>query len=137
MKRRQNKKGFTLLEVLVASTIMAIAIGTLMSAITTSLRNASRIAENDRAAVIAKRVMDELVAGPALPSGEMVTRQFDPRQTGFSGGFQARMEPFEKIGNKGLDRIAMELYWFTPTGDRRTFQLEAYRPSGVPIGGPR
>jgi len=136
MSRRADR-GFTLLEVIVAATIMAIAVGTMMSAITTSLRNASRIQEADRAAVVAKRVMDELVAGAPLPNGEIVERQFDPQQTGFKGGFKARLEPFEKIGDKGLDRIAMELYWLTASGERRTFQLEAYRPRGVPIGGPR
>lgn len=137
--KRHRRKGFTLLEVLVATTIMAIAVTTLLAALTTSLTNASRVADADRAAVLAKRTMDEIIAAPSLP-GQNLQGQFDPN-TGIQGGWQARVVPFEapppqQRGIAGIDRVTLEIWWMNGT-QRRAFQIEGYRrtaPTLVQLG---
>jgi len=128
-----GRGGFTLLEVLVASTIMAVAVGSLLSALSTSLRNASRLTENDRAAVLAQRTMDQLLADPAIPLGQDFGRPWEPVESGgLPGGFRARLDVFERVQNlppdkAALERLALEIWWITGAGQRRTFRLEGYR----------
>ena len=67
MKRRdKHRRGYTLLEVLVATSIMAIAVVGLLSNLSTSLSNAARLTDYDRASVLAKRTMDNLMLEPDL-----------------------------------------------------------------------
>jgi len=47
-------RGFTLLEVLVATLIMGLAVVGLLSAISTSMRNAARLTDYDRVAMVAR-----------------------------------------------------------------------------------
>lgn len=128
---RRGRRGFTLLEVLVATTIMAVAVATLLSALTTSLNNASRVGDSDRAAMLAKNKLDELLAEPSLPPNQLLQGMLDARLTGVQGGWRARVEPFENypgipqnIG--GVYRVVVEVWW-TDGARRRTFLLEGYR----------
>ncbi len=118
-----RQKGFTLLEVMVATVIMAIAVSSLMTSLSTSMRNAARLTEYDRAALIARSKMDELIAQNHLP-----------RQTMIEGdGWRAKVTPFEYVPNPQagfaiLDRIDLEIWWMA--GDqRKTFRLEGFRKS--------
>jgi general secretion pathway protein I len=127
----RRKAGFTLLEVLVATVIMAVAVAGLLGNLSTSLRNASRLTEADRIAIAARRVMDELLTAPALPRLAPVSGRFD-EATGIEGGWRARVAQFEAQPNAGpgahvLDRIELEIWWMSG-GERRTFALEAFRP---------
>jgi general secretion pathway protein I len=126
-----RRRGFTLLEVLVATTIMAIAVGTLMSALSTSLRNASRVTERDRAALVARRVLDDMMVQAALPYGQVMQGRLDPIQTGMEGGWRAMAEPFETgpaglAGDRLVERIAVEVYWRSGVSPR-SLRLEGYR----------
>lgn len=131
MRIRRGARGYTLLEVLVASTIMAVAVGTLLSALTTSLRNASRLTENDRVAVLAQRVMDNLLADPATPLGQELAQQRTVAEAGMQGGWRARLDSFERLpalppDRAGMERAVLEVWWMSG-GQRRTFVLEGYR----------
>ena len=128
--KRAPRQGFTLLEVLVATTIMAVAVGTLLAALSTSVRNARRVMDSDRAATLAKIKMDELLVDPALTVGRF-EGVWDPSVYGLRGGWRARVDPFEnrpgipdRIG--GVYRVAVEIWWLDGAG-RRTFLLEGYR----------
>jgi len=127
-----RRRGFTLLEVLVATLIMGIAVIGLMSEITASMRNATRVANRDRAALLARSKMDELLADPTLPLNTQVQGEFDPALTGgVEGGWQALLTRFEMPpspapGQQSLDRISLEIWWMAG-GQRRTFALGGYR----------
>jgi general secretion pathway protein I len=130
MKLRR-RAGFTLLEVLIATTIMAVAIAALMSALGTSVRSAARVTDSDRAAIMAKRTLDALLVEPP-PPGQLVEGVFGPADGGLRGGWRARLEPFEAFPNlppqlAAIDRVVVEVWWMSGS-TRRTFQLEGFRP---------
>jgi len=132
MRARRAGSGFTLLELLVAVTIMAVAVGTLLSALATSVRNASRLTESDRAAILARRTMNRLLLDPNLPVLQPVGARFDRAELGVEAGWQARLEPFLPMrglpGNlAGVDRLVVEVWWMQGNTTRRSFALESYR----------
>ena len=83
-----NRKGFTLLEVLVATTIMAVAVVTLLGGISASMRNASRLTGYDQAVMRARSKMDELIVNHRVPSGAELEEKYDD-----TSGWHARITP--------------------------------------------
>ena len=131
----RSRRGFTLLEVMVATTIMGIAVVTLMSGLSTSVRNASRLTDYDRVALLARAKMDALLVDPKLPLGTVMDEPLDASLLGGArGGWRAQVTPFENApspvpGAFGLDRIQLEIWWMSGE-QRRSFSLEAFRRSG-------
>ncbi|HUS05130.1 MAG TPA: prepilin-type N-terminal cleavage/methylation domain-containing protein [Bryobacteraceae bacterium] len=120
-----RQRGFTLLEVLVATVIMAVAVTGLLSALSTSLRNASRLTDYDRAALSAKVKMDELLTTRQLPRGAVIEGPWE------YGGWRARVTAFESLpkaepGSLILDRVELELWWMSGE-TRRHLNLEGFR----------
>ena len=128
------KRGFTLLEVMVATTVMGIAVVTMMAGLSTSVRNASRLTDYDRVALLARAKMDALLVDPRLPLGTLMEESLDPVLLGGAhGGWRARMTSFETApapvpGALGLDRVQLEIWWMSGA-QRRSFGLEAFRRS--------
>ena len=73
-----KQSGFTLLEVLVATVIMAVAIGGTLSALSSSMRNEARLSDYDRAAMFARRKLDELLVDRKLPKMAPLEGVWDP-----------------------------------------------------------
>lgn len=127
-----NRRGFTLLEVLVATAIMGIAITALLSNLSVSLRTAGRLTDYDRAAMIARARMDELLVDQKLPHGTELQGALDPLRTGWTrSGWRAMVRVFERApgsgpGSPAVERVNLEIWWDTSQG-RRTFTLEGFR----------
>ncbi len=128
-----RQKGFTLLEVLVATLIMGLAVVGLLSAISTSMHNAARLSDYDRVALLARAQMDALLLNRRLPPFSILQGAFDPALAGgMESGWRARLTPFEMPPNRGagtyvLERVELEVWWMTGGGNRRTFTLDAFR----------
>jgi general secretion pathway protein I len=123
------KHGFTLLEMIVATTIMGIAVAGLMSGISNSTRNAARLRDYDRVVQLARLRMNTLLADPRAPREGL----FDPELTGgLECGWRAQVAvaeaatPAPQPGDWVLDHIQLEVWWMSG-GQRRSFPLETYR----------
>ena len=136
MKRRRGpQSGYTLLEVLVATTIMAVAVTALVSNLTGSLRNLSRLTEQDRASLLAKRKLEEILVQPAelflrFTPVEGTFEQPIPSDGGKSG-WRLVIIPTELPdpvgpGSVVLDRLELEAWWMSGS-KRRTYSIVTYR----------
>lgn len=131
----QNERGFTLLEVLVATLIMGIAVAGVLNGLSTSARNAARLTDYDRATLLAKSKMDELLANQTIPRKIPLEGVFDPAQIGVTAGWRARIMPYEAMPGSGpgrwvVDRVELQIWWLTgspqsPT--RHEYTLEGFR----------
>ena len=133
-----NRRGFTLLEVLVATVIMGLAVAGLVAGLSQSVKNASRLTDYDRAAMLARTKMNDLLLDVNLPFDGTVEGEFSRDQSGgIRAGWRAALRPFDMPpratpGTEILQRIALELWWEPASGTRRTIQLESYRPARIP-----
>jgi general secretion pathway protein I len=129
----KSERGFTLLEMIVATVILAVAIIGLLAGVSGALRNAARLTAYDRVVELARLQMNSLLVDSRLPGGPVFTGSFDSSQTGgVQAGWQARVAPFEGPTNPGvgqtvLQRVELEIWWMSGP-DRRTFTLDAFRP---------
>jgi general secretion pathway protein I len=128
----KRNRGFTLLEMIVATTIMGIAVAGLMSGISSTTRNAARLRDYDRVVQLARLRMNSLLTDPRVPLNAALEGKFDPAITGgLDCGWRAQVTVAEKMlhaaaGDYVLDRVQVEIWWMSG-GQRRTFPLESYR----------
>jgi general secretion pathway protein I len=131
---RSGQKGFTLLEIMVATTIMGLAVVGLLSSLSTSMRNASHVTDADRAAQMARNKMEELVVDANLPFQASLEGAFDS-----TSGWKAQIGPFEapqtQPGALILQRIALVVWWKNGN-NLREYPLDAYRIAEVPRSTP-
>lgn len=137
--RKKQQRGFTLLEALVATMIMGVAIAGILDALTASSRNAGRLTQADRAVVLARAKMDELLVNDTLPRNAFVEGLFPGTEAGaINTGWRARVTPLEAAPgaldlNWVIDRVELEIWWMDGA-TRRSFSLEGYRRSLLPQG---
>jgi len=125
----RGRRGFTLLEMIVATTILGVAVVGLLAGLSGTTRNAARLREYDRAVQLARLRMNDLLADTTLPHETSLEGGFDPQLTGgIEAGWRAMVTIAEvSRGNDfAIDRIQLEVWWME-AGQRRAFQLESYR----------
>lgn len=128
----KSQRGFTLLEVMVATVIMGIAVSGVLSGLATAARNASRLTQYDRATLLARQKMDELLVDHSIRRGVPLEGIWDPALAGgASAGWKALVDPFEMTpgagpGNWVVDRVQLEVWWMDAE-TRRGFTLEGFR----------
>ena len=128
----RREAGFTLIEVLVAAAVMGIAVAGILGGLSTASRNAARLTQMDRAALLARQKMDEILVDPAIPRKRPFQGMFDLNVAGgTTAGWNAVVLPFEAApgaapGQWVLDRVQVEIWWMDgPT--RRSFSMEGFR----------
>jgi general secretion pathway protein I len=130
--RRKPARGFTLLEMIVATLIMAVAVVGLLGGISGAARNAARVRDYDRIVQLARLRMNDLLLDPALTANGALSGTFNPAVSGgLEAGWQARASTFEMPPNPApnlaaLERVELQVWWMSGL-QRRTFNLEAFR----------
>jgi type II secretion system protein I len=125
-----RQRGFTLLEMLVASAIMAAALIGIMASLSGATRNASRLRDYDRVVQLARLRMNDIIADER--SQGVLEGMFTPELVGgMVSGWRANVAKVEEgpdpvAGNFALDRVQLEVWWMQGT-TRRSFSLEGYR----------
>ncbi|HVW08607.1 MAG TPA: prepilin-type N-terminal cleavage/methylation domain-containing protein [Bryobacteraceae bacterium] len=136
---RSGRGGFTLLEVLVATVIMGIAVTALISGLSQSVRNAGRLRDYDRASMLARAKMNDLLLDADLPFEGNEDGTFSADQSGdIPSGWKVSLRPFDVPPNAGpgtvvLQEVALDVWWEPASGGRRDLRLQSYRPRIIPI----
>ncbi len=134
----KSKQGFSLLEVLVATVVMGIAVTGLIVGLSQSVKNAARLSDYDRVAMLARTKMNDLLLDVNLPFDGSAEGNFDADQTAVPTGWKAVLKPFDLPPNSGpgtpiLQQIALEVWWKPPVGGTRRITLEGYRKISIPL----
>ncbi len=126
--RRSKQAGFTLIEMLVATLIMAIAVTALMANLSTSTKNLLSASDIDRLTSLSKSKMDELIVQPGRMDG-VYEGILDADAKGQVRGRWRAIVTVAAMAPNGLDRlerIQLET-WIQIGAKRRTLQFETYR----------
>lgn len=101
----RRSRGFSLLEIIVAFVVFALAFGLLMQVASGSLRNARHSAHFTQAALHAQSKLDELGVGEPLEAGSDSGR-FDDR---YEWRLEVREQDAPPAANGNLDELPFEL----------------------------
>ena len=136
--KNNRRAGFTLLEVLVATVIMGVAVTALIVGLTQSVKNAGRLADYDRAVMLARTRMNDLRNRREIFPSKAASMACSLRiRRAIPSGWNAYLKPYDVPPNAGagsrvLQQIALEVWWLPATGGRRTMHLESYRAAAFP-----
>ena len=109
--RSRATRGFSLLEMIVATTLLSLAIVGLLGVIRTSLANAVRVKEYDRVAMLARSTMSEILVSDPLPVPGRLSGRYDDQ-----AGWEAVIKPYElpirpRRGGVMVAGIQLTIWW--------------------------
>lgn len=116
------KRGFTLLETLVAVAVLGTAVAAATGVLSTSLRNVGRSEDYQRAVLLARAQMNELLALPSWRNGQAWRGEWGAN---FQWTARAERVP-QRAGDRDLMRLVLIGIWKTSRGER-TLELETAR----------
>lgn len=135
--RRVDQKGFTLLEVLVATAILGTAIAALLSLLSGALRNSERLQAPAQALLLGQSKMNELLgAGVAAEDGTLTAMPLDVKLQGRwdepfrweAVATRVRSSPERMPGETILVQVALNVFWKPGSGNQeRKLSLETYQ----------
>ncbi len=128
MTRRES--GFSLIEVIAATTLLGIASVGILGSIGQSIAAASTARDHERAALFARSRMNAILASPLLTAGE---RGGEHNADGYSWEVYAdwaEQFPADARGGRVL-RLRMVVWWRVES-ERRSIRLDAYRRASGP-----
>src|SRR6201747_1458531 len=106
---RSSRAGFSLLEVLVATVIMGVAVAGLLVGLSQSVKNAARLTDYDRAVMLARTKMNDLLVETNLPFGGSTHRHFEREMSGrIESGWRAAIRPFDLPPNAGPGTMILQ-----------------------------
>src|SRR5258708_3263609 len=130
-------RGFTLLEILVATAVMGTAVAALFSLLSGALGNASRLQAPSRALLLGQSRMNELLASGiesgagtqlALPLDQKLQGHWDDQYRWEAEATRWNTPPNIPPGQPMLVRIALDVFWKTQPGKpERKLSLETYQ----------
>lgn len=136
--RRQH--GFTLLEALVATAVLGIAVAALLGLLSGALRNAARLEAPERALLLGQSKLNELVSAGVegneqetsdLPFDQTIEGRWDDRFRWEARMTRFRSSPERRPGELLLARVELDVYWKTDAGGRsgneRKLSFETYQ----------
>lgn len=132
-RNRQQGRGFSLLEVLVAFVVLSLVATALFRLFAGALRNASAAEEYSRAVLVAESVLDEAAAGTLRESTRSGTAedgrlQWVVRIGPFDApGVDPQLEQLSSTLPIRMYRVASEVTFASPNGGQRTIALSTIR----------
>jgi len=140
-----GQKGFTLLEVLVATAILGTAVAALIGLLSGALRNSERLQDPAQALLLGQSKMNELLGAgiaaedgtvAAMPLDAKLEGQWDDRFRWEAVATRSRSSPQRVPGETILARIALDVYWKAgPEEQERKLSLETYQLRREPLPG--
>lgn len=136
MKRVQA--GFTLIEVVVALTLLGLTYAAILGAFSGSLKLLRQAAEYQNALLLARSKLDEIWVDPSL---DIVNRDAEEIYGGVTYSYKIEIRPVniveEALKEKvklpvKLEEILVEVYWGEP-GKEKTYVLTTYKMSPAAI----
>lgn len=118
---RRRTRGFTLVEMIVATVVLAIGVVSAMLCIGSATRVTGIAQEYTRATLIAQRRLAEIDADPNQLSGGEQQGDYAEEEPGFRWA-----QSVEPTGISGLVRVSLAVEWKSPTGTRRAL-FSTYR----------
>ncbi len=125
-----NRRGFTLLEVLVAVTLIGVGFSVIFAAMSGSLKNLSRVETNDRRVELARFKLAELDLIKKIRPQDSATGTFPDgtRWTLRSSPFIAPIEDPQRSNTSSVIRVDLTLEWMGRHGvQSKTIQTYRYQ----------
>jgi len=130
MNADRTTRGFTILEALVAVAILGTAVAAGMSVISTSLRNAARVEDYQRVALLSRSQMNELLAVPEWKAGQNWRGTWN-KESHWIARVERVPEAIDRPRDRDMMRLLLTATWKTTRGEKllyfETVRLQAKR----------